>query len=456
MSECSFFNESLLKKYNTSGPRYTSYPTALEFNTQFTDQNLTTALSQSPHTDLSLYLHIPFCHSLCYYCGCNRIVTRHKHKADEYLDYISQEITHRAINCKHKTIRQLHFGGGTPSFLSEQQLTRAVELLKSEYNFAKDIEMSIEIDPREIELSLIDHLKKLGFNRISIGVQDTNIQVQEAINRTQSFEFIQNIINRAKSIGFDSVNIDLIYGLPHQTQNTFSQTLADAISLDADRISLFSYAHLPSRFAAQRKIKDQWLPKAEEKFSLMKQAVNTLSQQGYELIGMDHFAKPNDELAIAQREGVLHRNFQGYTTLKDCDLLGFGVSAISSIGNTFSQNYKSLKEYYQAVTDYNQAVEKGFSLNQDDLIRQAVISELMCNLYIDKQQISSQFSIQFDQYFIEELKTLSTFENDNLLINRENNIQISPSARLLVRNICMSFDAYMKKHLKQQRFSRVI
>ncbi|MEP0177744.1 MAG: oxygen-independent coproporphyrinogen III oxidase [Paraglaciecola sp.] len=456
MSECSFFDQKLLGKYNTSGPRYTSYPTALEFNDTFTNNDIVSAIQNSINPDLSLYIHIPFCHSLCYYCGCNKIVTRQKHKADIYLDYVEKEIINRARLCTSQTIRQLHFGGGTPSYLSQQQLTRIISLLKEQFYFADDVDMSIEIDPREIELELIDHLYSLGFKRISIGVQDTNTSVQQAINRTQSFEFIKQIITRAKSIGFDSVNIDLIYGLPYQTQVSFKQTLLDAKILDADRISLFSYAHLPRRFAAQRKIKDEWLPKAAEKFSLMKQAVNTLTQQGYELIGMDHFAKTDDELAIAQKRGVLHRNFQGYTTLKNCNLLGFGVSAISAVDNIYSQNCKELKDYYQRIDEGQQAVEKGLTLGQDDLIRQRVISELMCNLYVDKQRVSVQFKIDFDQYFAEELLSLKTFESDNLLINRDTNIQISPSARLLVRNICMSFDAYMKKHLNQQRFSRVI
>lgn len=456
MTQCSFFDPKLLKKYNTSGPRYTSYPTALEFNQSFTEQNFSRALQTSDNPDLSLYLHIPFCHSLCYYCGCNKIVTRQQHKADIYLDYLSQEIQHRAKSCQNKTIRQLHLGGGTPSFLSKQQFSQLIEGLKSQFSFADDAEMGIEIDPREIELDLIDHLKHLGFNRLSIGVQDTNPEVQQAINRTQSFSFIQDIIQRARDVAFDSVNIDLIYGLPHQDSSSFSKTLEDAKTLNADRISLFSYAHLPSRFAAQRKIKDQWLPKADDKFSLMKQAVNTLSQCGYELIGMDHFAKPDDELSIAKRNGVLHRNFQGYTTLKNCNLLGLGVSAISAIDNTYSQNHKVLKDYYQNIDANHQAVEKGLTLNQDDLIRQAVISELMCNLFIDKTWVEQKFDINFNQYFAEEIYSLTTFEQDNLLVNRDSYIQVSPSARLLVRNICMSFDAYMKKHINQQRFSRLI
>jgi oxygen-independent coproporphyrinogen-3 oxidase len=316
--------------------------------------------------------------------------------------------------------------------------------------------MSIEIDPREIELDLIDHLKYLGFNRISIGVQDTNSDVQQAINRQQSLSFIKQIITRARELRFNSVNIDLIYGLPHQTQESFAQTLLDAKNLNADRISLFSYGHLPSRFPAQRKIKEQWLPKTEGKFSLMKQAINKLTQMGYELLGMDHFAKPNDELAIAQKNGVLHRNFQGYTTLKDCNLLGLGVSAISSIDNIYSQNHKVLKDYYTGIDKHHHAIERGLSLEKDDLIRQAVISELMCNLFLDKKLIEQRFSIDFNQYFASELISLETFEEDNLLINREAYIQISNRARLLVRNICMSFDAYMKRHLNQQRFSRII
>ncbi len=456
MTDLAFFDPRILEKYNTSGPRYTSYPTALEFNSQFTNQDFTDAIEKSNTTDLSLYIHIPFCHSLCYYCGCNKVVTRHADKADDYLDYLLQEIKYRASSCSNKVIRQLHLGGGTPSFLSKEQLTRLIVCLKQHFDFAQNAELGIEIDPREIKTDLIDHLYHLGFNRLSIGVQDTNPKVQKAINRPQSFGFISDLIARAQTVGFKSVNIDLIYGLPHQTISTFTQTLEDVKVLNPDRISLFSYAHLPSRFAAQRKIRDEWLPNAIEKFALMKLAIQQLSEQGYDLIGLDHFAKPYDELALAQQQGKLHRNFQGYTTQKDCNLVGLGVSAISKIDNVYSQNHKQLKDYYQAISQQSQAVEKGLLLSKDDKIRQYVISELMCNLSVDKQQVETLFDIEFESYFADALKSLVVFENDQLVCNTQQQINVAPKARLLIRNVCMSFDAYMKNHLNQNRFSKLI
>ena len=457
MKIVNFFEHKLLNKYDTRGPRYTSYPTALEFSDNFSHAELTHAGGLSATKELSLYLHIPFCHSLCYYCGCNKIVTRHKDKADIYLDYLEKEILSRAQVFGTRVIRQLHLGGGTPSFLSQAQLSRLIKMLQHNFSFATDIEMSIEVDPREIELALADHLASIGFNRLSIGVQDTNEKVQQAINRPQSTEFIQSFIQRAKQVGFSSVNIDLIYGLPHQTIETFTQTLSQVIEqLDADRISLFSYAHMPSVFAAQRKISDDWLPNADSKFALMKLAIETLCAHGYEFIGMDHFAKPTDELAKAQQNGQLHRNFQGYTTKGDCDLLGLGVSAISSVGNVYSQNVKTLKDYYQQIDTQGHAVVKGLRLSQDDQIRRTVIKQLMCNLLLDKAAVEQTFNIHFDEYFEDDLLSLSPFIKDGLLTNTPDSISVDPRARLLIRNICMSFDAYLKNHLNQQRFSRVI
>jgi oxygen-independent coproporphyrinogen-3 oxidase len=456
MQASQFFDPQLLAKYNVSGPRYTSYPTALEFHDQFGDKELVDAIQESNNKELSLYVHIPFCHSLCYYCGCNKIITRHPEKADEYLTYLEKEITSRSQFFKEHQVKQLHFGGGTPSFLTDQQLTRVVEQLKSQFNFADQVEMSIEIDPREIGLDMVDHLYSLGFNRLSLGVQDIDPKVQQAINRVQSTEFIEQFMQRARQVGFKSINLDLIYGLPHQTVESFSRTLEKMKELEPDRISLFSYAHLPSRFAAQRKLRDEWLPGVEEKFALMKHSIETLCSYGYDFIGMDHFAKPDDELAIAQRNGVLHRNFQGYTTKGSCDLLGLGVSSISAIGNSYSQNKKELKEYYQAVTAQSHAVDKGLLMTEDDLIRGEVIRELMCNLTLDKQAINQQFNIDFDKYFADDLASLKTFEDDDLLVNDANRITVAQRGRLLIRNICMSFDAYMKNKVNQQRFSRVI
>ncbi|MDO6426081.1 oxygen-independent coproporphyrinogen III oxidase [Thalassotalea sp. 1_MG-2023] len=451
-----YFDPTLLGKYNTSGPRYTSYPTALEFHDQFTAIDLASAIENSKNNSLSLYVHIPFCHSLCYYCGCNKVVTRQRDKADIYLDYLVKELKAKASLFKKYHVKQLHLGGGTPSFLTKNQLSFLVYHLKKAFSFLTDIEMSIEIDPREIDLDLIDHLYELGFNRLSIGVQDVDGKVQEAINRTQSTDFIASIITRAKQLGFRSVNVDLIYGLPHQSTETFSKTIDKVYEMNVDRISLFSYAHLPSRFAAQRKLRDEWLPNAQEKFALMKLAIERLCQYGYEFIGMDHFAKPDDELAIAQRKGTLHRNFQGYTTQGNSDLLGLGVSSISAIGECYSQNEKELKQYYRAIDVQGQAITKGLTLTQDDIIRGQVIKSLMCNMHIDKAAIENQFSICFDQYFADELATLTCFINDGLLTMSSQYITVDQRARLLIRIIAMSFDAYMKQHVNQQRFSRVI
>ncbi len=456
MQTSQFFDENLLNKYNTAGPRYTSYPTALEFHNEFSQSDLIQAIEQSPNRELSLYVHIPFCHSLCYYCGCNKVITRHRSKADTYLEYLAEEIASRAPLFKDYTIKQLHWGGGTPSFLTHEQITKLVNLLKQKFNFAEHVEMSIEIDPREIELDLAEHLYSLGFNRLSIGVQDIDEKVQKTINRVQSTAFIETFIAHAKRIGFKSINIDLIYGLPHQTMDTFSRTLDKAKEMDVDRISLFSYAHLPSRFAAQRKLRDEWLPSVNQKFALMRLAIEKLCDYSYEFIGMDHFAKPNDELSVAQKNGTLHRNFQGYTTKGDCDLLGLGVSSISDIGHVYSQNVKDLKTYYHAIETEKHALEKGVSLTKDDVIRGEVIRELMCNLFLNKQTINEKYAIDFDQYFADDLPLLNTFIDDGLVSNNSETIQINQKARLLVRNICMTFDIYMKKHINQQRFSRVI
>ncbi len=456
MQVSQFFDSQLLNKYNTSGPRYTSYPTALEFHDDFKHDDFVQAIKDSQNRELSLYVHIPFCHTLCYYCGCNKVITRHRDKADTYLEYLAQEIALQAPLFTDYKVKQLHWGGGTPSFLTHKQITTLVTLLKEKFEFSDDLEMSIEIDPREIEMDLAEHLFSLGFNRLSLGVQDLDRKVQEAINRVQSTQFIGDFIGHAKDVGFKSINIDLIYGLPHQTLENFAKTLDKAHEWDVDRISLFSYAHLPSRFAAQRKLRDEWLPNTQEKFALMKLAIETLCNYGYDFIGMDHFAKPKDELSIAQSDGTLHRNFQGYTTKGGCDLLGLGVSSISAIGNSFSQNIKELKAYYQAIETQQHAQVKGVSLSQDDIIRGEVIRELMCNLYLDKKHISKKYNIDFDEYFSEDLPLLDTFIEDGLVENNSDNIQVAQKARLLIRIICMSFDAYMKKHINQQRFSRVI
>ena len=314
----------------------------------------------------------------------------------------------------------------------------------------------MEIDPRELSENTLKILRNLGFNRISLGVQDLDETVQIAVNRVHSAELIESVLTEARELGFRSINIDLIYGLPHQTLENFAKTLDKAHEWDVDRISLFSYAHLPSRFAAQRKLRDEWLPTTQEKFALMKLSIETLCNYGYDFIGMDHFAKPNDELSIAQNDGTLHRNFQGYTTKGGCDLLGLGVSSISNIGHSFGQNIKELQAYYKAIDNQQHALERGVSLQDDDVLRGEVIRELMCNLYLDKTKINEKYNINFDDYFAEDLPLLDTFIDDGLVANTAQSITVNQKARLLIRIICMSFDAYMKKHINQQRFSRVI
>lgn len=447
---------TLLSKYNTHAPRYTSYPTALGFSEEFTRQQFVEAIQQSSSRFLCLYIHIPFCHSLCYYCGCNKIVTRHQHKADIYLDYLEKEIVGQSALFQKYKVQQLHLGGGTPSFLNEVQMTRLMEILNRQFTIVHDAEMSIEIDPRKIQLSYIDMLKQQGFNRISIGVQDTNEKVQLAINRPQDTQFVAKLVERAQQLAFTSVNVDLIYGLPWQDQVTFATTLADVMAMRPERISLFSYAHLPSRFAAQRKILDHWLPSPDLKVKLMHQAIEMLTQQGYIFIGMDHFALPNDQLSKAYRAGTLHRSFQGYTTHGNSDLLGLGLSSISSINHTYSQNYKDLLGYYESLDEKGNALEKGVSLSLDDQIRAAVIKDVMCNGKVFKSTIERQFNICFNDYFSAEIINLQPMAIDGLISLSEDIFQVINAGRLLVRHIASVFDAYQSSQLQNIALSRVV
>lgn len=455
-----YFDQKVMQKYNTAGPRYTSYPTAVAFETLEDNALITKALSKLAKSDdankLSLYMHIPFCHSLCYYCGCNKIVTRQADKADIYLDYLIKEIQLQAKHAQACSVASLHLGGGTPSFLSTQQLNRLIRAARDAFYFNDDIEMSIEIDPREIEISYIDELAQLGFTRLSIGVQDIDSKVQASINRLQSTQFIRDIIKRARKVGFHSVNVDLIYGLPHQTPLSFQKTLDEMAVMDPDRISLFSYAHMPQLFAAQRKIKNEWLPDSEDKFMLFRQAIGNLTKQGYVFIGMDHFAKPKDELSKARDEQRLFRNFQGYTSSQANATLGLGVSSISSIGNIYAQNHKKLKDYYTALDTEKSATTKGVILTRDDEIRRALIHALMCNFHVDKISFGRQFNIDFNHYFANSLTSLAPFIEDKLVTNSEQAIVIHERGRLIVRNVCMSFDEYLDLPLHQMRYSRVI
>jgi len=450
------WDQAMIEKYNYSGPRYTSYPTALEFDETFGYQDFRFACEETPDKPLSLYVHIPFCHKLCYYCGCNKVITRHRHKADQYLDVLEAEIKQQAPFFKNRNVSQLHWGGGTPTFLTQPQIQRLIDVLRDSFNFDDDAEISIEVDPREIELSTIDLLAEVGFNRLSLGVQDFDKKVQIAVNREQDEEFIFAIIKRAHELGFKSTNIDLIYGLPHQTKATFHKTLERVLDLDPARLTVFNYAHLPSLFAGQRKMKEEDMPSPTDRLAILEDAISFLTDNGYQFIGMDHFAKPDDELAVAQRQGILHRNFQGYTTQGESDLLGLGVSSISQIGNAYSQNQKELKKYYKQVDELGHAQWRGVGLNDDDSIRRAVIKQLMCNFELDMDKIAETFKLDFATYFAEDMTLLQTFINDELVIIEGNMLQVAPKGKLLIRNICMCFDVYLRQRARQQQFSRVI
>ena len=450
------WDQALIEKYNYAGPRYTSYPTALEFSESFSNSDFLHAIARYPERPLSLYIHIPFCHRLCYFCGCNKIVTRQSQKADRYLDVLEQEIRQRAPLFRQRRVKQLHWGGGTPTFLNKTQITRLVTLLKQLFHFEPDAEISIEIDPREIELDVLDHLRALGFNRLSMGVQDFDKEVQLRVNRVQDEQFIFALIQRARELGFASANIDLIYGLPKQTPESFAFTLQKVIELNPDRLSVFNYAHLPALFAAQRKIKEADLPDAQQKLVILQQTIETLTQQGYQFIGMDHFARPQDELAVAQRNGELHRNFQVYTTQGDSDLLGMGVSAISMIGDCYAQNQKELKAWYASVEEQGHGLWRGLALTDDDCLRRDVIKTLICNFSLDYPRIEKQWSIRFENYFAEDLALLAPLVADGLVERSERGLQVTARGRLLIRNICMCFDLYLRKKARMQQFSRVI
>ncbi len=450
------WDSALIQKYNQSGPRYTSYPTALEFSERYDEAAFVQAVARYPQRPLSLYLHLPFCHKLCYFCGCNKIVTRQPEKAERYLDVLEQEIRSRAPLFEHRLVTQMHWGGGTPTFLSQAQISRLVRLLRERFNFAPQAEMSIEIDPREIELAMMDHLYAEGFNRISMGVQDFNPEVQRLVNREQDEQLIFALIDRAKQAGFLSTNIDLIYGLPRQSLARFQHTLNRVIELAPQRLSVFNYAHMPALFAAQRKIKPADLPDASQKMEILQHTIATLCGAGYQFIGMDHFARPDDDLAIAQRAGKLHRNFQGYTTQGDCDLLGMGISAISMIGDSYIQNRKEMKPYEASVARQGNGLWRGVALSGDDCLRRDVIKALICQFHIDFAALESRYAIRFTDYFADDIALLRPLERDGLVAISERAITVTAKGRLLIRNICMCFDAYLRNKERQRQFSRVI
>ncbi|MFK3870706.1 oxygen-independent coproporphyrinogen III oxidase [Pseudoalteromonas rhizosphaerae] len=451
------WDQSLINKYNVSGPRYTSYPTALSFNDGYQQQDLISAINSSNSRSLSLYIHIPFCSQLCYYCGCNKVITRHQSKADLYLDYLEKEIIAQALLFDSYQVQQLHLGGGTPTFLTTSQMSRLIALLELHFKFAPDVERGIEIDPRSLATDMLSHLRSLGFNRVSFGIQDFNDDVQLAVNRPQSADAVKSLIGEARELGFKSINADMIYGLPLQTPESFKETIEQLIALSPDRVSVFNYAHLPDRFAAQRKIKDADLPSAHDKLTMFKNTLEQMSNAGYQFIGMDHFAKTSNELAIAQNSQQLHRNFQGYTTHGDCDLLGLGVSSISQIGTAILQNQKELKHYYHAIDNQlGSAISKGMKLDNDDVIRADVIKQLICHFELNMQSIANTYQLDFKDYFASSLQALEPLIADGMVTIDADLITVTARGNLFIRIICMCFDAHLQKQINATRFSRVI
>ncbi|MBU2964462.1 oxygen-independent coproporphyrinogen III oxidase [Amphritea sp. 2_MG-2023] len=451
----------LIRRYDLSGPRYTSYPTAIQFNPDLSAENLVSTGQQTADTTapLSLYVHIPFCAHVCYYCACNKVITRNRKKAQPYLDTLYQEMTQLSQwYAGDRTVEQLHLGGGTPTFISNQQMIELMQKLRENFTLLDDDsgDYSIEIDPREVDHEMLKVLREIGFNRVSFGVQDIELKVQQAVNRVQPVEEIADVLYEARRLGFRSINIDLIYGLPHQTLASFTKTLDTIIELSPDRLSVFNYAHMPDRFRSQGHIKAEDLPSPETKLAILETTISKLMAAGYVYIGMDHFAKPDDELALAQQNGKLHRNFQGYTTHSDCDLVAMGVSSISQIGDVYYQNEHDMSAYTGAVEARTNAIKRGVTLSTDDRIRRAVITQLICHFQLDMADIEAQFDIRFADYFAEELQELQKFTGDGLVVLSDKRIEVTPAGRLLIRRICMAFDAYIPKQEPTKGFSRII
>ncbi|ATX79717.1 oxygen-independent coproporphyrinogen-3 oxidase [Mariprofundus aestuarium] len=456
------FDLEVIKKYDKAGPRYTSYPTAPMFHTGISAKEYSQTLSDVADSDapLSLYIHIPFCNTVCYYCGCSKIVTKKYDRAAPYLELLLKEIDRvaDAMGNTRRPVTQLHFGGGTPTFMSNDQMRAIMTRLRERFNFVgKDEgEFSIEIDPRECDEDTVRVLQEIGLNRMSMGVQDFDPIVQKAVNRIQSKEETLRVLNEARQHGFESMNIDLMYGLPHQTVETFDATLNTIIEFNPDRIALFNYAHLPHMFMPQRRIDEASLPSAQDKLNILEHSINKLLDAGYVFIGMDHFAKPEDELTIAQKNGKLYRNFQGYSTQADCDLIGLGVTSIGYVGGGFFQNAKEMDPYAEAIDNGDFAVFRGYILSDEDHLRRQVIMRLMCDFALDYTQFEGEFGINFKEHFADGIADLDEMAKDNLVELREDGLTVLPAGRLLIRNVAMVFDEYLQKKKEGSSFSKTI
>lgn len=455
------FNRALVEKYDRPGPRYTSYPTAPQFQPFFAidDYKRAALLSnQAPIKPLSLYIHIPFCKSLCYYCACNKIITQKTHRAVEYLDYLKKEIEMQAaLYDKSRQLTQLHFGGGTPTYLTSEQLSELMDCLRTHFNFdeSDNHEFSIEVDPRTIDTERIQELREQGFNRLSFGVQDFDEKVQRAVNRLQSEQQVFDLVAAGRAAKFKSISVDLIYGLPLQTVESFSTTLDKIIKLRPDRIATYSYAHLPEMVRAQRLIRKEDMPPPERKMELLELIIARLTEAGYVYIGMDHFALPNDELVIAREKGTLQRNFQGYSTHAECDLIGLGITAIGYVAGNYSQNIKVLSEYYACLDEGKLPIQKGYTLSNDDIIRREVITDLMCHGTINFSKFDNKYGIDFKDYFADSLAKLTETIDDGLVKLTDNQLELLPQGHLMMRIVAMAFDAYLGEKQKGQ-FSRTV
>lgn len=456
------FNRALVEKYDRPGPRYTSYPTAPQFHSIFALDAYQAAAQRSNTVvqpkALSLYIHIPFCQSLCYYCACNKIITKKTHRAVEYLQYLKREIIlQSALFDSSRILTQLHLGGGTPTYLSHEQLTELMAALGEAFNLdnSDGHEFSIEVDPRTVSTEQIHQLRALGFNRLSFGVQDFDAQVQAAVNRVQSETQVCELVTAARKSAFKSVSIDLIYGLPLQTRASFAVTLDKIIGIRPDRIAAYSYAHLPERVRAQRLIRREDMPPPERKLELLELTIERLTAAGYVYIGMDHFALPDDELCVAREQGSLQRNFQGYSTHADCDLIGLGVSSIGKVGDTYSQSVKELSHYYEHIDAGLLPVQRGYQLNADDRVRRDVINALMCHGRVDFAVIEAQHGINFHVYFSDAIKQLKSHFDDGLVRLTNDCLTLLPQGQLMMRSVAMAFDAYLTNE-GSDRFSRTV
>ena len=461
MQQTLVLDQALIGRYDQSGPRYTSYPTAVQFHDGFGEEQYRAAAqaSNASGRPLSLYFHIPFCDTVCFYCACNKIATKDRTRAQPYLDRVYREIAMQGdLFDDSRPVEQLHWGGGTPTFISPDQMRELMAVTGRHFKLLDDDrgEYSIEIDPREVSDATIGLLREIGFNRMSLGLQDLDPAVQKAVNRIQTAEETFGALSAARREGFRSVSMDLIYGLPLQTASSFIATLDRVVEAEPDRLSVFNYAHLPERFKPQRRINEAELPSPDQKLEILQQVGERLADAGYVYIGMDHFARPDDELAVAQREGQLYRNFQGYSTHAHCDLVAMGVTSIGMVGNTYAQNMRTLDEYYGRIDAGHLAVFRGVELSRDDELRRAVITQLICNFSLDMRRVAKDWEIDFAQYFASEIDRLGGMAEHGLLSISDDIIDVLPPGRLLIRNICMVFDRYLGAGGQTARFSKVI